>query len=34
VRYTHLGRIMAVAAVQRDIAGLEAELQMELEAAA
>jgi NADPH-dependent 2,4-dienoyl-CoA reductase/sulfur reductase-like enzyme len=34
VRYKHLGRVLAVAAIQRDIAGLEAELQMELEAAA
>jgi NADPH-dependent 2,4-dienoyl-CoA reductase/sulfur reductase-like enzyme/nitrite reductase/ring-hydroxylating ferredoxin subunit len=34
VRYKHLGQIMAVVAVQRDIEGLQAELQMELEAAA
>ena len=34
VRYRHLGRVLAVAAIQRDIASLEAELQMESEAAA
>jgi NADPH-dependent 2,4-dienoyl-CoA reductase/sulfur reductase-like enzyme len=34
VRYRHLGRVLAVATVQRDEAGLEAELQMELEAGA
>jgi NADPH-dependent 2,4-dienoyl-CoA reductase/sulfur reductase-like enzyme len=34
VRYKRLGRVLAVAAIQRDIAGLEAELQMELEAVA
>jgi apoptosis-inducing factor 3 len=33
VRYKHGGRTVAVAAIQRDIASLEAELQMELEAA-
>ena len=34
VRYEHRGRVLAVAAIQRDLAGLEAELQMELEAGA
>jgi len=34
VRYKHLGRVMAVSAVKRSIAGLEAEVQMELDAAA
>jgi hypothetical protein len=33
VRYQHDGRTVAVAAIQRDVASLEAELQMELEAA-
>jgi NADPH-dependent 2,4-dienoyl-CoA reductase/sulfur reductase-like enzyme/nitrite reductase/ring-hydroxylating ferredoxin subunit len=34
VRYKHLGRVLAVATVQRDMAGLEAELRLELQAGA